>query len=177
MRRTRKSSIFPVPVILILFSILAIGCDNQGAQNDFIDEASLEPSGITKILANDFGGTICAEDPDDWRTSPVYTGIILIERPAFPNPGTGSSEGTIILRVLQFDRVRGGFVLSAFGSGNLPIELGRIPDASSPGEYALQFSPSLLSENRLHRLYIFDSIGELVSYGDFELASGLPTTC
>lgn len=165
------------PYIALLIAVVVVGCDNQGAQEDYINEASSLPSGITRILANDFGGTICTEDPDDWRTSPVYTGIILVERPAFPNPASGATEGTILLRVLQFDRVQGGFVLNAFGSGNLPIELGRIPDASSPGEYALQFSPSLLSENGLHRLFVFDSIGELVTYGDFELTSTLPTSC
>ena len=177
MVRVEKPEILLLASVVLCIAAIGIGCDNQGAQEDFIAEASADPAGITRILDNDFGGTICSEDPDDWRTSPVYASVLLIERPAFPNPATGASDGTIILRVLQFDRVRGGFVLSTFGNGNLPVELGRIPDASSPGEYALQFSPSLLAENRLHRLYIFDSIGELVSYGDFELTSTLPTSC
>ena len=157
--------------------LMIIGCDNQGAQEDFVAEAGADPSGITRILDNDFGGTICSEDEDDWRTSPVYTGIVLVERPAFPNPINGATEGTILLRVLQFDRVRGGFQLSAFGDGNLPIELGRITDASSPGEYALQFSPSLLTANGLHRLFVLDSFGELITYGDIELVNSLPTGC
>ena len=159
----------------MLIFVLA-GCDNQGAQEDFISEAGLAPSDITRILDNSFGGTICSEDADDWRTSPVYNGIVLVERPASPNPAGGTLV-TITIRVLQFDRVRGSLALRAFGAGNTLISLDTIIDASSPGEYVFQFSPSLLSENGLHRVFIFDAVGELISYGDIELVSQLPTSC
>ena len=169
----------------ILASLLLVfflsGCDSQGAQEDFVAEASLPPSGITRVLDDQFidgsSDGICSQDEDDWRASPVYASVVFVDRPAFPNPITGASQGTIVLRVLQFDRVRGGFVLSAFGDGSLPIELGRIADASQPGSYELRFSPSLLSVNGLHRLFVFDSLGELVTYGDIELANALPTAC
>lgn len=157
--------------------LAAAGCDTQGAQKDFIDEAGQPPRGITRILDNAYGGTICSEDADDWRTSPVYSGIILIERPASPNPVGGSSLVTITIRVLQFDRVLGSLVVRSFGNANTLIVLDTIIDASSPGEYVFQFSPSLLTENGLHRLFIFDSIGELVSYGDIELVADQPTNC
>ncbi len=168
---------------LFAFSLLgagvlaAAGCDNQGAQEEFIDEAGQPPQGITRILDNAYGGDICSEDADDWRTSPVYSGIILIERPASPNPVAGSSLVTITIRVLQFDRVRGSLAVRAFGNANTLIVLDTILDASSPGEYVFQFSPSLLTENGLHRLFIFDAIGELVSYGDIELVQDQPTSC
>jgi hypothetical protein len=153
------------------------GCDNQGAQEDFIDEAGLPASGITRILDNAYGGEICSEDADDWRTSPIYSGIVLVERPASPNPVAGSALVTITIRELQFDRVRGILDLRAFGNGNTLLRLDTIIEASSPGEYVFQFSPSILSENGLHRLFIFDGIGELVSYGDIELVANQPTTC
>ncbi len=164
-------------VIFLWIFLCCSACDNQGAQSDFVEEASLPPGGITRILDNDFGGTVCSEDPDDWRISPVYASVVFVEQASFPNPISGSSVGTILLRVLQLDRVQGGFVLNAFGQGNTPIELGRILDASSPGTYELQYAPSLLVENGLHRLFIFDSLGELVTYGDVELVTSLPSSC
>ena len=165
-----------VPLALFLSTIFHAGCNNQGAQEDFIIEAGLAPSGITRILDNSFGGAICSEDPDDWRTSPIYSGIILIERAASPNPAT-STLVTITIRVLQFDRVRGSLSLRAVGPANAFISLDTIIDASSPGEHTFQFSPSLLTENGLHRLFIFVALGELVSYGDLEVVSQLPSSC
>lgn len=151
---------------------MSAGCDTQGAQNDFLDEAGQSPSEITRIV----GGEVCSEDPDDWRTSPVYNGIILVERGADPNPAS-STLITINIRVLQFDRVRGSLSLRAFGVGNNYLFLDTILDASSPGDYVFQFESSLLSENGLHRVFIFDGIGELISYGDIELVSQQPTSC
>ena len=166
--------------LLVGLLLIGSGCDNQAAQEEFIDEASALPSGITKILDSDFVNAddgVCSEDPDDWRISPVYAGVVFVDRPAFPNPITGASQGTIVIRVLQPNRVQGGFILSALGNGSVPIELARIPDASLDNFYDIRFSPSLLAENGLHRLFLFDSLGELITYGDLELVSSLPTSC
>lgn len=164
-------------LVIFAFAATTAGCDSQGAQEDFVAEAGLAPSGITRILDNAVGGEICSEDIDDWRTSPIYSGIVLVERGASPNPVSSSSLITITIRVLQFDRVRGSLAVRAFGNGNNLIVLDTILDAGSPGEYIFQFSPSLLSENGLHRLFIFDGIGELISYGDVELVSEQPVGC
>ena len=162
--------------LAVVFAILLGSCDAQGAQDDFVTEAGVPASGITKILDETFGGTICSEDPDDWRTSPVYNGIVLVERGATPNPAS-SALVTINIRVLQFDRVRGSLSLRSFGNGNTFIFLDTILDASSPGDYVFQFNSSLLSENGLHRVFIFDGVGELVSYGDVELVATQPGSC
>ena len=172
--------LFTYKLLLVGFLLVLVGCDNQAAQEDFIDEASAIPEGITKILDTDFvngDDGICSEDPDDWRISPVYAGVVFVDRPAFPNPASGASQGTIVIRVLQPNRVQGGFILTAFGSGNVPIELARIPDATLDNFYDIRFSPSLLSVNGLHRLFLFDSLGELITYGDLELVSDLPSAC
>ncbi len=101
---------------------------------------------------------------------------MLVERGAAPNPAS-SSLVTIGIRVLQFDRVRGSLTLRSFGSGNTFVFLDTILDASSPGDYVFQFNSSLLSVNGLHRVYIFDGVGELVSYGDVELVANQPASC
>lgn len=168
---------FPaVLCVAVLFALLLASCDAQAMQDDFVSEAGATPSGITRILDNAFGGTICSEDEDDWRTSPVYNGIVIVERGAAPNPAS-STLVTIGIRVLQFDRVRGSLTLRSFGSGNTFVFLDTILDASAPGDYVFQFNSSLLSENRLHRVFIFDGVGELVSYGDVELVADQPTSC
>lgn len=168
---------FPALLILAaLFVLTMSSCDTQADQNNFVDEASLPPEGITRILDQSFGGTVCEEDPDDWRTSPVYNGIIRVERGASPNPAS-SVLVTIDVTVLQLDRVRGSLTLRAFGGGNTLVFLDTILDASSPGGYVFQFNSSLLSTNGLHRLFIFDGVGELVTYGDIELAGQQPQSC
>ena len=161
---------------IICVFLFSAGCDTQGAQQDFVEDANALPEGITVVLDASVGGEVCSEDQDDWRTAPVYNGVILVDRPPSPNPASGTLV-TIVMKVIQFDRIRGGLVLRAFGPSNDLILLDSIVDASAPGEYVFQFSPSLLTENGLHRLFIFDTLGELISYGDLELVSELPTSC
>ena len=172
----RNSHFLLVLLVAGAFAVLLSSCDAQAAQDDFVTEAGLAPSGITKILDNDFSGEICSEDPDDWRTAPVYNGVIVIDRGASPNPAS-STLVTIELRVLQLDRVRGSLTLRAFGGGDTFMFLDTILDASAPGIYVLQFNSALLQENRLHRVFIFDGLGELVSYGDIELVADQPQSC
>lgn len=167
------------PLFLVVAAALALvlsSCDVQGQQSDFVDEAGLPASGITMILDNAFGGDVCSEDEDDWRVSPVYNGVIRIERGAAPNPAS-SALVTIDFTVLQLSRIRGSLSLRAFGSANTFITLDTVLDASSPGGYVFQFNSSVLQENGLHRLYIFDGVGELVSYGDIELVNEQPQSC
>ncbi len=159
----------------LCLALALAGCDTQEAQEEFVDDANQLPAGATVILDDSFGGAICREDADDWRIAPVYNGVVFVDRPPAPNP-VSSALVTVTLRVLQFDRVRGGLVLRAFGAANTLLVLDTILDAGAPGEYIFQFSPSLLSENGIHRLYIFDSFSEIVSYGDlFVVAQPAPT--
>jgi hypothetical protein len=161
---------------LALWGLVLASCDTQEAQEEFVDDANQVPAGVTVILDDSFGGTVCREDADDWRISPIYNGVVFVDRPPVPNPASGELV-TITLRVLQFDRVRGGLVLRAFGAANSLLILDSILDAGSPGEYVFQFSPSLLSTNGIHRLFVFDSFGEIVSYGDLHVAAQPAPTC
>ncbi len=173
--RIQRSGLPRACVAGLFLLFLLAGCDTQEAQNAFVDEANALPAGVTVILDDSFGGAICREDADDWRIAPVYNGVVFVDRPPAPNPVSGALV-TITLRVLQFDRIRNGeLVLRAFGAANTLLELDTILDASAPGEHIFQFSPSLLSVNGIHRLFIFDSFGELVSYGDlFVVAQPAP---
>jgi hypothetical protein len=140
------------------------GCDTQGEQNDFVDAADQPPNGITRT---DAGGQVLSEDQDDWRSAPVYIGKVRLD-PAYPNPAT-TAFVTLQVNVLEFGGVRGGLFLRANNASGRFILLDDLPDASSPGFYSMTFSPAALGRTGLHRLFLFDSFNELVSYGDLEV--------
>lgn len=146
--------------LVLVAAVLATGCDSGALQDKFAEEASRPPSGYT---VTDRNGAVTNEDPDDWRTSPVYTGKVRVE-PAFPNPTTGESI-TVTVSILEFDGVRGGLYLRARQpNGNLLL-LDTVQD-DAPGTYLLSFSPATIARSGLVRVFLFDSAGEIVSYGD-----------
>ena len=124
-------------------------------------DASVTPAGFVKT---DTAGRIIEEDKDDWRVAPVYGGKVRFD-PAYPNP-VSIDFVTIPVTILEFNSIQGGLALRARdASGNLRT-LDDILDAGDPGAYVFRFSPALLNRTGLVRIFIFDRLGELVSYGD-----------
>ena len=152
--------------VLLLTGLLLLssGCDSQGDQNDFADEASSPPAGIT---VTDDGGQIISEDGDDWRTAPVFRGTVRVE-PAYPNP-VGAEVVYLPVTVLPAGagrNIQGGLALRARDeTGRCCFTLDVLPEAREVGGYSFNFSAGLLGIG-LHRLFVFDGSGELVSYGD-----------
>ncbi len=62
--------------------LLGVSCGQDDDQREFEQEAFQLPDGITETEGN---GSIISEDPDDWRTSPFFQGLVFVD-PAFPNP-------------------------------------------------------------------------------------------
>lgn len=151
-----------IPLLVVLAALAWAGCDTAEQQNEFEDEAFSLPSGFTRTDEN---GEIVSEDTDDWRTSPVYITRVLID-PAFPNPVPPGEFVTIPVQVREFDSVQGGLELVSFGENRIPRRLDDIRDASDPGAYIFKFNPALLGVSGLVRVFIVDSRGGLVSYGD-----------
>jgi len=141
-----------------------MACDSQGQQNDFEKEADLPPKGFT---TTDENGQVVTEDKDDWRTSPFFLGKILVE-PAFPNPTNGEVVN-VTFNVLEFDAVGNRMVLRGRDPNGRLSLLDEIENASEPGAHTFRFAPGLLGQKGLHRLFIFDTVGDLVSYGDLML--------
>ena len=150
--------------------VSATGCDSSGAQLQFEDEANRPPSGI---VVTDENGTILDDDPDDWRTSPAFAGIVRFE-PAYANP-TGDALITIPVIVQQFNALPGGLELRARDDAGRLTLLDNLPQATQPGAYTFVFSPSQFSvtgditaARGLHRVFVFGILGtsEIVSYGD-----------
>lgn len=150
--------------LLLCLVVLFAGCDGQRLQEDFADAASRPAEGITRT---DEAGRIVSEDEDDWRTAPLFLGKVRVD-PAYPNP-VSTQFVTIPFVILDFNAIRGGVVLRAFDANRRFIFLDSEEQATQPGSYILSFSPGLLGRKGLHRLYLFDGVGEIISYGDLEL--------
>lgn len=148
----------------VVLCLLLVSCDTQERQSEFVDAASLPASGIARTDAD---GIILEDDQDDWRTSPVYGGKIRFD-PAYPNP-VASDFVTLPITILEFNAIQGGLVLRARDANGRLRTLDDIQQAADPGVYVFMFSPSILARTGLIRLFVFDRLGELVSYGDIEM--------
>ncbi len=146
---------------LIAFVFLYSGCSLEKQQDAFTDEAYSPAAGYTETDKN---GLVVSRDEDDWRTAPVYGGVVRVD-PAFPNP-VEAGFVTVPLLVMQSNSVRGGLVLRAVAANGRMVNLDDAPQARDPGAYVFQFSAGIIGRNGLVRLFVFDGGGGLVSYGD-----------
>ncbi len=149
---------------IVAVCLLLAACDSSDSQEDFVKAATSTPSGFT---STDVSGQVISEDTDDWRTSPFFVGKVLVN-PAYPNPVQGGATVTVPVQILQFNDVSGGLSLRAEVGEQLRL-LDDLIDTSSPGAYIMQFSAAQIGESGLHRLFILDDFGEIVSYGDLQI--------
>lgn len=152
----RRSFVWILLVLLPLF-----GCDSQEQQDEFVNDASSDASGFART---DNTGRILDDDQDDWRIAPIYGGKVRLD-PAYPNPAAADFV-TIPVTILEFNAIQGGLALRGRDASGTLRTLDDILDTSDPGAYIFRFSPALLARTGLVRLYVFDRLGELVSYGD-----------
>ena len=150
-----------VPGAIALLLLILGGCDTNEQQDAFAAEAGRTPSGITSVSES---GEILDEDDDDWRTAPVYAGEVLIE-PARPNPVPVDAFVTVPVSVRVSGEVRPPLRLEVVRDNRLQT-LDEIDRASDFGAYVFTFSAAQLGTRGLHRLFIFDGGGEIVSFGD-----------
>lgn len=153
-----------------LLTALLSCSSSDDAQREFEQDAF---STIEAITRTNSSGEIIETDPDDWRVSPLYSGFVEIERPAYPNPtngetvfiellitGLGSVNGLEVVtlddrnifRTLYFDERQPlpvGFTLISFD-----------PVLFAPG------SNTISGARGLHRVFIYDRRENLVTYGD-----------
>ena len=156
---------------LALFLVIGahlIGCDTNAEQEEaFKDAAFRMPSGFTETTER---GDVVSDDPDDWRVSPSYFQRLVID-PAFPNPASVGISVAIPIRVRLSDTVQGGLDLVSYDANRIPRLLDRVEDARSPGAYVFRFMPGVLGTTGLKRVYVLDTAGGLVSYGDIMIGS------
>ncbi len=152
--------------------LLMAACTRNSAQDKFESDARRAPSGITRT---DASGRILSNDPDDWRIGPMFQGFVDISVPAYPNPSR-NQRITIDLIISGLESVNGIEVYTRTAVGE-PLFLYEIPDRPIPiGLSQIFFDPISLSPFRtyddaigIHRIYIYDRNGNLISYGDVEI--------
>jgi hypothetical protein len=155
-------------------ALLLPACDALDAQAEFEDAAFFPPQGIFRTTdgVNAIGGE---NDPDDWRTAPIYGTRFLVTKRAFPNPASVSSEFvTIEVSVDGINAIPGGLQLVVNPGTPQRRVVATAPEATSTGFYFLSFSPSSIpgvQSGDLVRLVMFDGRGSVVTYGDLLIAS------
>jgi hypothetical protein len=164
MKTALKTPSARFPVVLLMAALLVPGCDSAEEQNQFALDAGRAASGFTRVRQVDNDYEIVDEDEDDWRIAPVFRGQIDVE-PARPNP-VGVGLAFIPLRIVSPG------VVQRLALRVQNVEQGRtepvteIVDASTVGAYELTFSQAQLPGKGLHRMFVFDEFGEIVTYGD-----------
>lgn len=158
-----------ITVGLALVGLLLSGCNTRGEQSEFVAQALQPPDGIT---ATDENGTVVgSEDPDDWRTAPLYAGRVAV-KPAFPNPVAFGQQATIGVNLRVFEGVPRGVRIDALRSdGQQLFEITSRPEVNQAGFFSIRFNLSAaVGEEGLVRLVLFD-IGrnEVISYGDVQI--------
>lgn len=167
---------FPFPLIILL-SLVWSACDSGDAQRAFESDAAMPPAGITQTDGD--GNVIGEPDPDDWRTAPLFSSITV--HPVYPNPVQPGYSGTVAVPVsVPFTNVvAGGLYLSIYDPRHpergIPV-LDHIPPGAIFEYVELRFTRSelqtrlqLADARGLYRLYVEDSAGRLISYGDLEV--------
>lgn len=159
-------------ILIIMLSLVSFSCGQDDDQREFEQEAFQLPEGITETEGD---GDIIKEDPDDWRTSPFYQGLVFVN-PAFPNPVSIADKLSIEIEVSGIDAVSGLTVavlidnaanaefrsLYTVSQNPLPPGLTSIP--INPVELGRFNSPE--SARGIHRLIIYDNQQNIISYGD-----------
>lgn len=178
----RSSALF----FLSAFICMVAACSKSDDQKKFEEEALRLPENITET---DASGKIIGdkEDPDDWRISPRYSGLITIGEPLtqlpYPNPLPFNQKLTlqIDLRSIQnLSRIE-IYVLEVSASNPL-ILLDQQIIASTPTLIEFNLGGDLISGSKggsnaenLYRILIFDDgKRNLISYGDVQI--GQPGT-
>lgn len=161
--------------IIILFSGLFFSaCNQNDDQRDFERKAFSRPENFTTTNRNN--GEVISEDPDDWRISPFYQGLVQIE-PAFPNPANSSDDIIINFYNDGIETVTGLYAIAYYSESSSgqtrPLGSGR-PGQLPVGSIDINFQALELArfpENPqgLYRVIILDGTENVISYGDIQI--------
>jgi hypothetical protein len=149
---------------LLMMALPLSGCSSRDLQAEFVEDAMRAPSSFTRTNQD---GEILEDDPDDWRTSPLHRGLVLV-RPVFPNPSAGE-QVTLEFQILHRDAVASPVRLTTVDALGFYQEIPqtRVINVRDPGHYVMRFHPAAFGAPGLYRLYLFDGRQDLISYGDF----------
>jgi hypothetical protein len=166
--------------IITLSATLFINCSKNDDQRQFEQQARSQPQGITQTDAQ---GNVMDADPDDWRISPMYRGLVSVgvgisdSQPPYPNPMQFNQTLNLSIYVSNtetLDRIEiFTFEISSQLNGPIYTE----SDISSPqlvsptnlnGEF-ISSSSGGSQASGLYRLLIYDGQQNLITYGDVRI--------
>jgi hypothetical protein len=161
-----------ISAVLFLFSfLLMFSCTRNDAQRDFEKESYARPQGYTET--SNQGGILDA-DPDDWRTSPLFQGLVEIV-PPYPNPTTTDQLIEFEVNVTGVNSLNGIQVwtfLDEQTNTNARI-LYQDFETFPQGLTTFRINPREFAEfgnvegaRGLTRVYIFSGNQQMISYGD-----------
>lgn len=138
-------------------------------QKTFERQAYREPNGIT---VTNQAGKVQSQDSDDWQISPYFSGLVQVE-PAFPNPTFATGTMNIHVTVNAINAIN-GLMVGVYDPAYESRIIWSVYDSPlPPGLQVIQFNTMLLgrfntieSARGLHRIILFDSNQNVVSYGD-----------
>ncbi len=154
---------------LLLFLFLINGCTQNNAQRNFEDEAYSTPQNFTETNNQ---GVIKDVDEDDWRTSPLFQGLIKVN-PAYPNPVNTSQALQFEVEVTGINSVNGLIVMTRAVNGEF-YNLYQFPETLNPGLYNFHINPiefdyagqNVEGARGLNRVFMYDGRQRLISFGD-----------
>lgn len=161
-----------IPTYLLVIIILLSACIKDEAQTEFENEAYRVPSGITQTSAQN---EVLSVDPDDWRVSPFFQGLVEV-LPPFQNPAQLGTTINFEIRVTGVQGVSGLDVMVRYPNGKFSTIFLSNDNPLEPGLTTFQINPIALSQDGsdnlargLHRIFFFDFNQRLISYGDIEV--------
>jgi hypothetical protein len=148
--------------------VLTTSCTRNDAQRDFEQDAYTAPANYTETTLQ---GAIQNVDEDDWRTSPLYQGLIDIV-PAYPNPVATNQSIKLEIEITGLNSVNGVEILTRYPDNSfyqLEFRSGTLPPGIAtffinPLELGVDGSPE--AARGLKRIFLFDGSNQMISYGD-----------
>lgn len=159
---------------LILFSLFSAliftGCNQSSDQREFEREAFSAADNFTETEAN---GNVVRDDPDDWRISPFFQGLVEVE-PVYPNPVQTTDLLSLDVIITGVESVSGLVVFVYYGNNNINLIYQDFQRPIPPGISSIPLNPleiAQISENPqgLYRIIILDANENVISYGDVQV--------
>lgn len=172
---------FPYRTILFLAGFLIVaGCSKSDDQREFENQSLSAPNDYT-ITPKE--GEVTDNDPDDWRISPMYRGLINVGIglssfvPPYPNPMEYNQDLNIriyLSNIDNLDEIRVYSFEHVSDAGKTQIALR--DDISSPTLVTIRLNGQEISgksggsqANGLYRIRVLDGDFNVITYGDIKI--------
>lgn len=162
--------IFVLFVSLLFLTVSA--CTQSKEQEEFEKEAFSLPENITET--GDNGAIVSGHsDPDDWRISPFFQGLVTID-PPFPNPLLTNQRLNLYIYITGLEAVNGIQIFGLYEDNRLrlleddfqgPLPIGSVYYSIG----ALEIAQLPENPQGLYRIIIRDRDGRIITYGDVRI--------